>query len=346
MKKALVLILLVVAAPAALAGRLKSGNQPFPDDYKPSPCAAADSCVSLQQHEIAGVASTMRGFSLRQEWVDKHWNDMMELMRPTCAKVATCYAARGNTAAWCMDLLFPEFWGLCDKYPKDSEMHEQCSMFIRIYSLRADLRDKKTWKNAQECALLSSPRGAQPKKMEVWISPEKIGDDYDGRFVVYALDTETRVPVQALVEMPGTRLSARAEGGKPWTNYEIKWPLTFLRVPNADGHTDLQAPQITVTAPGYEPVTLTMPATPGTAIIETTPAIATLKPGKHQVTFNARDAATGEPVELRIMAGEYPLGLTNKPLELEIKKGEKRPEIWATSLFHRYHDVVVAPAEK
>lgn len=346
MKKALVLLLLVVAAPAALAaGRLKAGNQPFPDDYKPSPCASSDTCASLEQHEIAQVASTMRGFSLQQEWVDKHWKDMIELMRPTCQKVSTCYATRGNSAAWCMDLLFPEFWGLCDKYPQDSVMWEQCSMFMRIYSLRADLRDKKTWKKVQECALLSSP-ATQPRKMEVWMSPEKIDDDYDGRFIVYARDVETRVPVQALVEMPDTRLSARAPGGKPWTNYEIKWPVSFVRVPNADGHTDLQPPQITVTAEGYEPVTLTMPVAPGQAVIETTPALDKLKPGKHQVTFKARDAATGKPVELRIMLGEIPLGLTNRPLELEIKKGEKRPEIWATSLFHRYNDVVILPAEK
>ena len=338
---------MTLSAPAAFAARLSSGRQPFPADYKPSPCAQAETCASVSQTDIVQVASTLRGYTLRQDWVDAHWNEMIELVRPTCAKLATCYATPGNSAIFCMDLLYPEFWGVCDRYPAGSEMAEQCSLFMRIYSFRADLRDKKIWKAAQACAAQQTPKSTTPKPMQVWMSPEKIGDDYDGRFVVYALDPETKVPVQALVSMPNTRLSARAQGGQPWTNYEIKWPITFIRVPNAGGHTDLVPPEITVTADGYESVTMTMPVMAGQAIIETTPALDTLKPGRHTVTFNARDAKTGKPVELRVMLGEATiLGNTNQPVELEIRKDEKRPEIWATSLFNRYNDVVIAPAEK
>jgi hypothetical protein len=345
MKKALVLLILLTA-PAALAARATVGNQPFPNDFKPHPCAPSDACASLSQGDIVAAASTLRGYSLQQDWVDKHWNEMIELIRPTCRKLATCYATPDNSAIFCMDLLFPEFWSVCDRYPKDSEMFEQCSYFTRIYSFRADLRDKKTWKEAQTCAKAAAPRNAQPKAMEVSMTPAKIGDDYTGKFVVYALDPETRVPIQALIEMQDTPLSARAPGGKPWTNYDIEWPVTFRRVPRADGHTDLVPPTITVSADGYAPVTLTMPVTPGKAIVEMTPAIDQLKRGKNTVTVIARDSVTGKPVELRVLAGETILGYTNKPFELELKKGEKRPEIWATSLFHRYDDVVIAPAEK
>jgi hypothetical protein len=344
MKKTLVLLLLL-AAPAALAGRATTGQQQFPNDYKPHPCAPPAACSTLQQHDIVATASVLKGYKLRQEWVDKHWGEMMELIRPTCAKLGTCYATAGNGSVFCMDLLFPEFWGICDRYPAGSEMAIQCSLFMRIYTFRADLRDKKMWKDAQACAKANAPLGTSPRTMEVSISPEKIGDDYDGKFVVFALDAETRVPIQALVSMPDTRLSARSQGGKPWTNYELKWPIEFVRVPNADGHTDLKAPEITVIADGYAPVTLAMPVTPGRAIVEPTPNVDTLGPGKHRVTFNARDEATGKPVELRIMFGETILGNTNQPLTLQVPRG-KRPEIWATSLFHRYHDVVVLPAEK
>jgi hypothetical protein len=346
MKKVLVLLALL-AAPAAFGGRLTTGRQPFPDDYKPHPCAPADPCGAVSPTDILQLATTLRGYPLRLEWVDAHWKEMMELIRPTCAKTATCYATAGNTAVFCMDLLFHEFWGVCDRYPADSEMAEQCSLFMRIYAFRADLRDKQIWKQAQACAAQQAPKTETPRRMDVWISPKKIGDDYEGKFVVYALDPETKVPIQALVSMPNTRLGARSEGGKPWTNYEIKWPITFLRVPNADGHTDLVPPEITVTADGYETVTMKMPVEAGQAIIETTPALNTLQPGRHTVTFNARDARTGKPVELRVMLGETTiLGNTNQPVQVEIRKREKRPEIWATSLFHRYHDIVIAPAEK
>jgi hypothetical protein len=89
-----------------------------------------------------------------------------------------------------------------------------------------------------------------------------------------------------------------------------------------------------------------MPAAPRRVAIEVSPAIDKLKRGKNKITVNAIDVMTNKPVELRVMLGETILGDTNKPLEFEVKKGEKRPEIWATSLFDKYSDVVVAPAEK
>lgn len=340
MKKTLALLLLS-AATTALASRPTAGHQPFPADYKPHPCAPSQACASLKQSEVVGVGATMRGYSITEEWLSANWNTMLEMIRPTCAKLATCYATQPNGSLFCMDLLFPEFWGLCDRYPKDSQDFEQCSMFMRVYTLRADLQDKETWKAAQACAVEKTPR-TQVGKLEVWMAPKTIGSDYKGRITFYALDPETRVPIQALVEMPNQRLSARAPGGKPWTNYDIEWDAKFLRVPNADGHTDLVAPTVSITADGFEPVTMQLPMTAPKLIVEMTPS--KLQPGKNTVTFAARDAETGKPVELRVMLGKTVLGDTNKPLEVEITG--KRQEIWATSLFDRYSDVVIAPGEK
>ena len=119
-----------------------------------------------------------------------------------------------------------------------------------------------------------------------------------------------------------------------------------MRVRNAAGHTDLVAPTITVTADGYTPVNLALPMRAPQVIVEMTPAAHLLKRGKNSVTFTARDADTGKPAELRIMLGDTVLGGTNEPLKIELKKGVKRPEIWATSLFNKYSDVVIVPAEK
>ena len=46
------------------------------------------------------------------------------------------------------------------------------------------------------------------------------------------------------------------------------------------------------------------------------------------------------------MLGERTIGPGNTPIEIERGKNEKLPEIWVTSLFDRYSDVVVAKAEK
>ena len=338
-------LLLLLASPAAFAARPSAGSQPFPNDYKPHPCAPSQACASLKPSEVVSVGATMRGYSLTEEWVTAKYDRMVELMRPACGKLATCYATQGNLAIFCTDLLFPEFWSVCDRFPKGSVDNEQCAMFTRIFTLRADLQDKETWKAAQACAAEKTPR-TTVGKLEITFLPPKIDRDYKGRFVVNALDPELRVPIQALVEMKDVRLSARAPGGRPWTNYEIEWPAKFLRVPNAAGHTDLVAPSITISADGYAPVEMVMPMTAPKVIVEMSPAVDQLKRGKNTVTFTAIDAETNKPVELRVMLGPHILGDTNKPLELELKKGEKRPEIWATSLFDRYSDVVIAPAEK
>jgi hypothetical protein len=121
----------------------------------------------------------------------------------------------------------------------------------------------------------------------------------------------------------------------------------LTRIPNANGHRDVAAPEVRVEAPGYRTVTFRLPVDVPQMSVEMTPSLKKLKPGKNTVTIVARDTATGQPVEARVMGGGYTvLGKTNEPFELELVRGQKRPEIWVTSLYDRYSDVVVAPAGK
>ena len=75
-----------------------------------------------------------------------------------------------------------------------------------------------------------------------------------------------------------------------------------------------------------------------------TPAPAKLKPGKNTVTVTATDPVSGKPVDARVLIGYRDIAEANVPFELEVKKGEKREEIWVRSSWDRYHDTVVAPA--
>jgi hypothetical protein len=76
------------------------------------------------------------------------------------------------------------------------------------------------------------------------------------------------------------------------------------------------------------------------------PNVASLKRGKNTVTVTAIDSKTGKPVDARVMIGEHDVAEAGQPFELNLKKGEKREEIWIRSSFERYSDVVVAPAER
>ena len=338
MKTALVLFLL--AATSAFANGPRA---PFPADYTPHPCAPAVACDPIPQWQFVDTAA-LKGFNMDSDWLDANWSRMIELTRPACAKLATCFATPGNLSIFCVDLLRPEIIANCDRFPKGSKDSEQCGMFMRIFAIGIDLRDKEIWKKAQACSAAQTQRGSQ-RKMTAWMDPDDFRR-YKGSFRVYAIDDETHVPVMALVSIPNTTLRAGAPGGKPLASYDIKWQPKFVRVPNASGHTDLVAPKITVTADNYEPVTLDVPIAPGRLLVEMTPPVSQLKRGRNKVTVTARDAATNQPVELRVYLGETVLGDTNEPLEIELRKGGKRPEIWVTSLFDLYSDVVVAPAEK
>lgn len=340
MKKTLALLLLLAATGAFANGP----RQPFPDDYTPHPCAPEETCQSIPQSQFVDMAALAKGFAIDNDWLDKNWSRMIELTKPACGKLGTCLATQGNLAPFCMDVIRPEMIATCDRFEKGTQDFDQCSMFMRTFAIGADLRDKKAWQEAQGCAAQQTPRNGE-RTMEAWIEPADFSS-YDGSFRVYAIDTETHVPVMALVSIPDTTLRAGAPGNKPYVGYDIKWKPKFLRIPNADGHTNLAAPKITVTAENYAPVTLDVPMKPGEVIVEMTPPANELKRGKNTITVTARDAATNKPVELRVLAGETILGDTNKPLEIELEKGQKRPEIWATSLFNVYDDVVIAPAEK
>jgi hypothetical protein len=76
-----------------------------------------------------------------------------------------------------------------------------------------------------------------------------------------------------------------------------------------------------------------------------TPDPSKLKKGTNRITVTTVDAVTGKPVEMRVMAGTTVLGESNKPIDL-VLTSKKSPEIWATSLFNVYSDVVIAPAKK
>jgi hypothetical protein len=77
-------------------------------------------------------------------------------------------------------------------------------------------------------------------------------------------------------------------------------------------------------------------------IVKMVPPPARLRLGKNVVTVQAHDAATHQPVEARVMLGDRVGGETNIPFVIDVKKKGAIPEIWVTSLFDRYSDVVVA----
>jgi hypothetical protein len=191
---------------------------------------------------------------------------------------------------------------------------------------------------AQKCM------AAQPqteKTLQAFVVQQNIGPDFNGELRVHAYDADTHIPVRAYLNIDAGKLQS-IEGPVPRTGYPNKWRGHLKRVPNADGHFDVVTPTATLTAEGYKTLTFPMPIDVSKMIVEMTPSPDQLKPGKNIITVTARDAATGKPVEARVMAEDMAVGETNKPFELQLTRRDKRPEIWVTSLFDRYSDVVVA----
>lgn len=340
MKKVLLPLLLLALALSAAADEKR---EPFPSDYTPSPCApdAAAVCESFPRTQIVDYGTTFRGFSMHQEWVDKYWDVLRaEEFRPICAKIATCYATPGNDDVYCVDTMREEFLATCDRFPIGSYDRDQCKMFALTYFIGLGVKPQ-LYKPAQKCGR-QQRKGSEPRKIEAWIEPAKLPVDFNGNLTVHAIDAETRVPLAAKLSIDGGDLRG-AEGRLPTTGYESKWKARLKRVPNGDGHRDVIAPTLTIEMKGYETLQMPMPVELPRLVVAMEPA--QLKRGTNAITIKATDAATGKPVYARVMAGDLILGDANKPLTLEWKRGEKRPEIWVTSLYDHYSDVVVMEGE-
>ena len=334
--------LFLAAATTALAAE----RDPFPSDYTPHPCGPVSVCKSWDRSTFIAAGMRHRAVTLDSAWVDAHWDQMMAAVAPTCAKLGTCYATAKNRYLFCNELAEVEVRKLCNRYPFGSNDAQQCNAFLTAWVIGVDFNTKAIADEAQKCAAEKADAaggGGATRKLDVWVVPETMPADFEGAFTVHAIDPETRVPIDAKLLIEGPRIYApAAPDGRPGTGWPIKWKAAFLRAPNANGHSDVVPPNVTVDAPGYAPVSFRMPVKMPKMIVEMQPA--TLKPGKQSVTFTARDSVTGVPVEARAMMGDAILGNTNRALEVDIPKG-KRAEIWVTDLFNRYSDVVVAPAK-
>lgn len=340
MKRLIFLLLLALPSFA----ETPAARDPFPSDYTASPCASdpAAVCKSFAQDRMSESGATFRGFDIKQEWVDEHWAEMVQAFTPLCAKMASCFTVKGNDWVFCVDLMGKDFLTACDRFPADSEDRRQCGMFSTIYFMGLGGKSKPH-KAAQECAAAQPASG--PRKLEAWIVEPAFEPDFHGPLTAYAYDAETHIPVRARISIDGGTLKSITNGIIPTAGYPVKWRAGFSHVPNAQGHIDMVPPTATFTATGYEPVTVPVPIEVPKLRVEMTPPAAQLKPGMNTITVTTTDSATNQPAEMRVMAGDRVLGKANTPLQLEWNPGQKRPEIWVTSLWGRYSDVVVAPAQ-
>lgn len=341
MKTILATLLLIATAASA---QQPAKREVFPNDYKPQPCAADGKavCESFSPLKLTAYGLAFQGFSIRQEWVDAHWNEMTAAFAPLCTKIGNCFTIKDNDWVYCVDAMQDEFLATCNRFPKGSDDRNQCVMFAKTYYVGLGSK-QALFDQAQSCVAKQEPQTA-PRKLEVWFDPALVELHHVGKLNIYAIDAETRIPVRATIAMDGAEPMQSTEGPITKTGYPNKWTAKYKRVPNADGHTDVAPPMLTFTATSYETVTVPMPMPEIHAMTaELSPK--TLKRGMNTITVTAKDAKTGKPVWGHVMAGTLVLGETNKPIELEWKKGEKRPEIWVRSLYDRHHDVVVMRGE-
>jgi hypothetical protein len=343
MKKTILLLLLVlpiVTLPAHAGGPVI--REAFPSDYKATPCAAdTDSvCKSFNKEKMTEFGGTFRGFDIRPSWVNEHWDEMRKVISPSCAKIASCFTIKDNDWVYCVDLVRDEILGTCVRFPEGTEDRRQCSMFTMTYYIGLGSKASQH-KAAQEC---TDAAPAADRTLTTWIEPQTFGHDFNGKLVVHAYDSETHIPVRAKWDIDSGTLTS-TEGPVSTAGYISLWKAGLKRVPNAQGHFDVVSPTVTMTATGYKPVTFPIALDVPRLTVEMTPPVSKLKHGMNTITITARDAATGKPAAMRVMAGDRVIGRANAPFQFEWPRGKKRPEIWLTSLFDLYSDVVVAKGQ-
>jgi hypothetical protein len=348
MKKAIVILFIATAASA----QQHPHSEIFPADYTPSPCASSDPCQVFAEinFEQAAHAFTLR--TLDPKWDDLHSDELKLSTKTFCVKRATCNASPGRVWWFCNDVFAQELRATCEKRfdpAKQKNDYEQCRTWTDTFSNGLDQHGSVAWAKSQKCAkdAAVTATSTRPHQMDWWSVPPVIPVNFNGPIVMYAIDRETHVPVQADIRFEDQIIyTTDPTNGTPTTYYQFKWPRKMVRVPRADGHSDLRPATMTITAPGYETVTTPTPTALPTMVITVTPPPAEWKPGVNKIQVNATDSLTGKPVEAQIYAATQTIGFTNTPLEVTIDNKGSHPEIWVRSPFDAYSDVVVAPAKK
>lgn len=343
--------LLFLFAATALAQQ-HPHSEIFPSDYTPHPCASNDPCVAFTDVNFEQAAHAFLLRNLDPRWADMYGKELKLMAQPYCVKRATCNASPGRVWWFCNDVFSQELRATCDtrfdpkKQPSDNE---QCHTWTDTFSSGIDQFGSAAWAKAQQCAKDAATGSATARlhQMDWWAVPPVIPVDFKGPIQIYAIDRETHVPVQADIRFEDQIIyTTDPPNGTPTTYYQFKWPRKMVRVPRADGHSDVVPATMTITAPGYETVTTPTPTAVPTMVITITPPPAEWKLGVNKIQINAKDSLTGKPAEAQVYAGPQTLGFTNKPIEITIEKKGRHPEIWVHSPFDAYSDVVAAAAKK
>ncbi|HSP17248.1 MAG TPA: hypothetical protein VLV78_21070 [Thermoanaerobaculia bacterium] len=320
------LLFLVASAAAAQTRPI------FPADYKPSPCAPQNVCESFTEVDFPSAALHFLLRELDSSWNEQHREELTSAVQPFCTKRATCMATPGNMWWFCNDVFAQELRADCDAKFKNARDNEQCHTWMDTYAAGVDQRGKADWEAAQACAKEKIPPPASPKKFVWWSVPVTIPVNYAGPVQVFTIDADTRVPVQADIAFEGQTLYASdPPTGKPTSYYLFTWPRKLVRVPNAEGHSDLVPVTMTISAAGYEPVRASVPTIVPKMIVS-------VKRDGKTTTVTATDSVTGKPVEAQVYLGDRTIGFTNQPIELPAKS---KSQIWVRSPYDKYSDVVV-----
>ena len=320
----------------------------FPSDYKASPCATETSCESFTDMNYPQAALKFLLRTLEVAWDEQHHDDLNAMVQPYCIKRATCMGTAGNVWWFCNDVFAQEIRAACDrKFPQKAQPHdnEQCRTWVDVFATGVDQYGKTAWETEQRCVKMTATPSTAVRKMVWWSVPSVIPVDYKGSVQIFAYDSETHVPVQANISFEDQIIYTQdSPTGKTITYYQFKWPRFLVRVPNAEGHTNMVPTTMTIAAAGYETIHLPVPTVVPRIIVSMSPPADKLRRGKNAVTVTATDSITGKPVEAQVYFGEATIGFTNQLIEMTV--GQKRPEIWVRSPFDAYSDVVVAPAQK
>lgn len=339
-------IVLLFAATAAMAQQQQPHSELFPSDYTPNPCGRGVSCESFTDVDMVTAAFTFLIQNLDPEWNRSHREELLQMMQPYCTKRATCMATPGNEWWFCNDVWVQELRQQCDvKYPVATAATDngQCHTWIDTYATGTDQHGSADWKKAQECAKRDATPSTALRKLEWWSKPAVIPVKYDQQIQIFTIDSATHIPIQATITVEGQNLfSPESPLGRPTSYYPFSWPRQLHREPNAEGHTDVVAPMMTISAPGFEPVKARIPTS--VPKMKASIAPAKLKTGVNTITVTTTDEQTGKPVEAQVYYGAQTVGFANQPVRITIP-AKKRADIWVRSPYAAYSDVVVMPAK-
>lgn len=289
-----------------------------------SACERADICDAPAARRYPSLARSI-GITVDAAWIEANIESIHASFAPGCEAFGNCLSVWGNSVDFCRLRFTVGLRAECEKtydISKDLRGWQQCRAVADVFSMRQIMAANAAWPALQECAA-GEAGAAGVASPVVRIEPADPAPGVATELVVEAYQPGTGYPMYGLISIGGTRMGE--------TFQPVHYALRFEPVTDEWGRITLRTPEVLVepnpargsNAPPFAAVRAAFATAIPETVLSFEPPPAEWKSGANVIRVTARDAASGEALEGRILKSGDVLGDVGEPVTI-VLSGDDR----------------------